>query len=295
MATLDDKLLGEKLHNYCSSSSSEEEDNNDDDDRRTRKSRGLKFIPESKLTDQTERNMRRGAGAENTGPKGVIKDWQRFKQLENEKNTESQEERLRIAKRLAMTCRSDDLDKEISKEQCSSKQEQTSVDNIEKELLDDEFFQEYLKKRLDEMQKKVVSLPRFGKVVELTTETYLNEIDNENPNVTIIIHIYDQKITECKTMNNCLDDIASQYPIVKCCKVRSSEINLTDKFRKLGCPALLIYKNKELIGNFVKMADEFGDEFVTSDVENFLIEQGFLPSEDIISKIRGTENQESDE
>jgi len=40
----------------------------------------------------------------------------------------------------------------------------------------------------------------------------------------------------------------------------------------MGCPALLIYQNGELIGNFVKMNDEFGDEFCTSDVENFLLE-----------------------
>ena len=44
------------------------------------------------------------------------------------------------------------------------------------------------------------------------------------------------------------------------------------KKRKMGCPALLIYKNAELIGNFVRMGDEFGDEFCASDVENFLLE-----------------------
>ena len=33
MATLDDKLLGEKLHYYCSSSESEREDDDDDGDK----------------------------------------------------------------------------------------------------------------------------------------------------------------------------------------------------------------------------------------------------------------------
>ena len=47
---------------------------------------------------------------------------------------------------------------------------------------------------------------------------------------------------------------------------------LTNTQRKMGCPALLIYKNAELIGNFVRMGDEFGDEFCASDVENFLLE-----------------------
>lgn len=192
MATLDDKILGEKLHNYCSSSSSEEEDNIDENDKSQRKSRGPKFIPESKLKEQEERNWRRGA--ENTGPKGVIKDWQRFKQLETEKNAESQAERMQLAKRLAMTCRSDDIDPEIKKEaQKESSSSSNQAESLDKELLEDEFFQEYLRKRLEEMQKKTLTLPRFGKVLELTNDIYLSEIDNENKNVTIIIHIYDQK------------------------------------------------------------------------------------------------------
>lgn len=45
----------------------------------------------------------------------MIKDWQRFKQLEHEKNLENEKERHQLIKRLAMTCRSDDLDKEMEK------------------------------------------------------------------------------------------------------------------------------------------------------------------------------------
>ena len=51
-------------------------------------------------------------------------------------------------------------------------------------------------------------------------------------------------------------------------------------FRKLcltlqaatGVPALLIYKNKELIGNFIRLSDEFGTDFFATDVESFLHE-----------------------
>lgn len=136
------------------------------------------------------------------------------------------------------------------------------------------------------MQNKVLTLPRFGKVVELTSDCFLNEIDNEDKNVTIFVHIYDQKMAECKIMNECLEAIAKDYLIIKICKIRSCDINISEKFRKMGCPALLIYKNKEMIGNFVKMSDEFGDEFCSSDVENFLIEQGFLPSQEVPSIIR---------
>lgn len=78
MATLDDKLLGEKLHYYCSSS--EEEDNNDDDDDRKsgKNSHGAEgSAPPPPINE-----------GPNTGPKGVIEDWRRYKQLETEKRVE---------------------------------------------------------------------------------------------------------------------------------------------------------------------------------------------------------------
>jgi len=288
MTTLDDKLLGEKLQNYCSSSEDENDDNDNDDKRANIRNTAPKFISEKELKDSNWEGM-----AQNTGPKGVIKDWQRFKQLEHEKNQENDKERRELVKKLAMTCRSDDLDKEIEKDG-----QKSNIDNLESDLLQDDFLQEYLKKRMEEMTKKLTDLPKFGKVLELTNEMFLNEIDKENKNVTVIVHIYDQKIQECRLMNQCFETIATDYPIVKFCKVRSCEINLSEKFRKTGCPALLIYKNAELIGNFVRMNDEFGDEFCSSDVENFLLEHNYLPSQDLNIIRNGTHsksNQDDDD
>ena len=76
-----------------------------------------------------------------------------------ERNAEAEKERLNLAKKLAMTCRSDDLDKELgTKNNIALPKEQTMDQDIEQELIQDEFFQEYLKKKLDEMQKNAVNL-----------------------------------------------------------------------------------------------------------------------------------------
>lgn len=73
MATLDDKLLGEKLHYYCSSSEDE------DGDEQGEQARGAaEAAPPPPMN----------SGGANTGPKGVIEDWRRFKQLETEKREE---------------------------------------------------------------------------------------------------------------------------------------------------------------------------------------------------------------
>ena len=39
-----------------------------------------------------------------------------------------------------------------------------------------------------------------------------------------------------------------------------------------GVPALLIYKGGELIGNFIKLTNEFGEDFYATEIEAFLLE-----------------------
>ena len=51
-----------------------------------------------------------------TGPKGVIEDWRRFKQLETEKRQDNERERVALCKKLALTCRSEREDKEADAE-----------------------------------------------------------------------------------------------------------------------------------------------------------------------------------
>ena len=105
MATQDDKLLGEKLHYYCSSSEDEAEDN------------------EPAGQDSVAPVSSDGGAAMNTGPKGVIKDWQRYKQLEREERAEQEAEKLALAKRLALTCRTDREDQEAKNKEQSLDEE----------------------------------------------------------------------------------------------------------------------------------------------------------------------------
>lgn len=51
------------------------------------------------------------------GPKGVINDWRKYKQLEVEQKQEQKREMEKLIKKLSMTCRSDlDLEKDKEKE-----------------------------------------------------------------------------------------------------------------------------------------------------------------------------------
>lgn len=265
MSTLEDKLLGEKTHYYCSSSESEAEEESGDENEAPKTVETSSGPPPVEVSES--------GSSTNTGPKGVIKDWQKFKQLEVEQKEERERERLALIQKLSLTCRSD-LDQE--------KEENPELS----EFLEDAFLLEYSKRRMEEMLNKANELPKFGRVINLTTgQEFLDAIDKENKSVIIIVHIYEEKVPACKMMNECLKELCKDYPEVKFCKILASAAGVSKNFKVSGVPALLVYKNGSLVGNYVKLSEEFGNEFTSADVENFLIENGMIFEKSCISNI----------
>lgn len=274
MSTLEDKILGEKLHYYCSSSEDEGNDSADSD----KESDSGKYEPPTlaNVTHYAPTYSEWDGISSNTGPKGVLKDWQRYKQLEAEKREEQEKERIELIKKLSLTCRS-------SLEEEKEKLLDTDADLAE--IFTNEFLMEYHKQRMQEMLAKAEKL-RFGKVIELATaDQFLEAIDNEDKSVTVIIHIYENDVPGCEAMNGCFISLAEDYPFVKFCKILGSVAGLSKHFKKEGVPALLIYKQGQVIGNFVHMTDYLGVDFYSSDVETFLIEHCMLTDKNCVPPV----------
>lgn len=174
--------------------------------------------------------------------------------------------------------------------------EQAEFDNELDELLNDDFLQEFQKRRMQEMLALSGMLPKFGEVVALKNgDDFLHCIDGENKSVTVIIHIYEDKFKACKTMNKCMAKLAREYPTVKFCKILSTVAGLSKKFKTVALPTLLVYKNGQVIGNFIRMGEEFGDEFYPSDVESYLIEHALLPDKTLMPAISSTAQDQDDD
>lgn len=277
MATLEDKILGEKLHNYCSSSEDEADSGSEDE--------SPKNVP-SEPVALPEPNKWEGT-ATNTGPKGVIKDWQRFKQLESEKRAEQEREKILLMKKLTLTCRTSlDDDREKAAEN----------DPDLAELLDDEFLLEYQKQRMQEMLLINDHTHKFSMVFNLKSgQEFLDAIDKEKQGVTIVVHIYEENIEACHVMNSCFDDLCVEYPSVKFCKIIGSKAGMSKHFKLSGVPALLVYKSGQLVGNFVRITDDLGNDFTPEEVQGFLIEHGMLLDKSCIPQIiKQSVNNDSD-
>lgn len=164
------------------------------------------------------------------------------------------------------------------------------------ELLNDDFLHEFQKRRMQEMLAMSGMLPKFGDVIALKNgDDFLNSIDAENKSVTVIIHIYEDKFKACKTMNKCLVKLAQEYTSVKFCKIQSSVAGLSKKFKTVALPTLLVYKSGQVIGNFIRLGEEFGDEFYASDVEGYLIEHALLPDKTLMPAITSTAQDQDDD
>ncbi|KAI1904773.1 hypothetical protein AGOR_G00009140 [Albula goreensis] len=274
MTTLDDKLLGEKLQYYYSSSEDEDSDKEEEEGEE-------KTI---RNPDVLEVDYSQDGSAMNTGPKGVINDWRKFKQLETEQRQEQKKEMERLIKKLSMTCRSH-LDEERDKEKQKEMQEKINgkmtlqeYNLLRQDEDDEDFLEQYRKQRIDEMRRQLYSGKRFEQVFELSSgEEFLDAVDKEEKGTLVMIHIYESELAACEAMAGCMLCLAQEYPLVKFCRVRSSVIGTSALFTGNALPALLVYKGGDLIGNFIRITDQLGEDFFAVDLEALLQEYGLLP------------------
>ncbi|XP_050352007.1 phosducin-like protein [Nymphalis io] len=266
MATLEDKILGEKLQNYCSSS--EDEDSGDEDSQSGDEEGNASKMCSGRAEPQPVNKW--NGSATNTGPKGVLEDWKRFKQLEAENRKQLAKERIALAKKLTLTVKT-------AREEEEAK-EKDDLDDELNELLDEDFLMKYQQQRMQELMAQLQKPPRFGCVLTLNSQDeFLNAIDKEDSKVTIIVHIYNNGVRACESMDACLNILAADYQAVKYCRIAADIAGLSRHFRIDGVPALLVYKGGQIIGNFVKLVNELGEDFYACEVEKFLIEYGMLP------------------
>ncbi|XP_068104213.1 phosducin-like protein isoform X2 [Hyperolius riggenbachi] len=273
MTTLDDKLLGEKCQYYYSSSSDDEDS---DQDRRIQQGTG------------GESEQSKDEGAMNTGPKGVINDWRRYKQMETEQSEEQRREMEQLIKKLSMTCKSH-LDEEKDKQKQKELEEKLHGKmtmqeyNMLNEEEDEEFLQQYRKQRIEEMKKQLIHSQLFKQVFDINSgEEFLDTVDKEQKNILVIILIYEDDIPGAEAANGSIICLAAEYTGVKFCRVKSSLLGTSAKFTKNALPALLVYKSGELIGNFVRITDQLGDDFFAVELEAFLHECSLLPEKDLV-------------
>ncbi|XP_078074481.1 phosducin b [Mustelus asterias] len=211
----------------------------------------------------------------NTGPKGVINDWRKFK-LESEDQDSTPSNKRKLLRQLSSPYRSLSKDKD-TREKFTRKMSVQEYEMTQSKE-DETCLRKYRRQCMQEMHQQLSFGPQFGVVYDLENgEQFLEVIEKELKKTTVMVSIYEDGIKGCESLVNCLTCLALEYPMVKFCKIKASNTGASDRFPDHILPTLLVYKAGELIGNFLHITEQLGEEFFAVDVESFLNEYALLP------------------
>ncbi|XP_028857386.1 phosducin-like [Denticeps clupeoides] len=209
--------------------------------------------------------------ATQTGPKGVISDWRKFK-MESEDQAEATPNKRELLRQMSEESR-DRLNRKMSIQEYELIQEE-----------DESAMRRYRKQCMQEMHERLSFGPKFEGLYELESgEAFLEVIEKEHHLTVVVVHVYADSVSGCEVLNSCLNCLASEYPSVKFCRIHADATGASERFTDDVLPALLVYKAGELLGNFLHVTSHLNEEFFATDVEAFLNEYGLLPEKEFMA------------
>ncbi|CAN1321730.1 Viral IAP-associated factor homolog [Linum perenne] len=124
------------------------------------------------------------------------------------------------------------------------------LEDLEDELDDDRFLEDYRKKRLAEM-KEAAKVAKFGSVVPISGSDFVREVSQAPPEVWVVVLLYKDGYQECGVLLGCLEELAKRYPATKFVKIISTDCipNYPDR----NLPTLLVYNSTAVKANYVGM------------------------------------------
>ncbi|KAJ1535128.1 hypothetical protein HK096_002993 [Nowakowskiella sp. JEL0078] len=140
-------------------------------------------------------------------------------------------------------------------------------------------------KRLMEMNSLLVK-PTYGVFREISVADYVNQIDGAPKDVSVVLHLYQQSHDACRLLNSLLTVLAKMYPATKFLRVIAEQADPDMDF-DVSMPALLVYRNGDLVNNLLRLSDEIQTWKNTGrcdvdDLEAFLIKMGIIKDEELL-------------
>jgi len=207
----------------------------------------------------------------NTGVKGVIAD---YKEAKREEQLQKAEERLENMKRLQRATQPAIRPREESN---GSEMKLGSNDSDSDEHSDDEFITQFRMQRLAQLQKtsNATQCPKvFGTLSSKTPEEYVELIDDIDPQVFVIVHLYEPSISESRMLHAALDKVAQTMEYAKFIEVYA--LAASPNLDLISLPAILIYKGGTVVHNMIKFTDGLPKAFTVNDVKESLESVGVV-------------------
>ncbi|KAH7722713.1 phosducin family protein [Aphelenchoides avenae] len=186
-------------------------------------------------------------GRANTGPKGVLSDYELFVLTEREKDRMKEANILKEAERFALQ-RPTNLEEPA--------EEEDELDRLRRERL--EQMRSLRRERIHEVGSK---------------DDFLNVTEDTSGRL-VLVHLYDDAVDGCQVLNEALLELSAQNQAEKFFKVKCARLGMTDRFTRSGPPTLQVYRNGKLLANLVRITDSLGDDFDSADLKRLLAQNG---------------------
>lgn len=130
------------------------------------------------------------------------------------------------------------------------KKTEEELEDLEDDLDEDRFLEEYRKKRLTEM-REAAKVAKFGSVIPISGSDFVREVSQAPQEIWVVVMLYKDGYPECRMLLQCLEDLAKRYPATKFVKIISTECipNYPDR----NLPTILVYNNSAVKATHVGM------------------------------------------
>lgn len=102
---------------------------------------------------------------------------------------------------------------------------------------------------------------RFGDVVEIVKDEWVREVTDASKSCWVIVHLYQDYITECRLLENALLILASKFKYIKFLKIRSTQA--VENWPEKNLPTLFLYHEGELKQQMITLKQVGGKSMKT--------------------------------
>jgi len=237
-----------------------------------------------RITNEQQFQNTSNPNAAATGPKGVLSDYRHHQHREKEK--QSQRDKTFQKELNSKALSSGWLQRQLLLEINEKNNENNPLEDTQDDI---DFMTQYKLRRLAEL-KKEYSRPSFGNLESISVEEYVDCIEKENSSITILIHLFEPRIQQSRSLQEVLENLAQKYGFIKFKSMlaRDAEPN----FDLNVLPAILVYRGGHLVGNFVGLLEYLsqskrGGRIIQEELEDFLIKEKIFTENDLTGSTKG--------
>lgn len=134
------------------------------------------------------------------------------------------------------------------------------LDELEVDMEDDEFFEDYKRKRMAELQQRMLSA-KYGKVRHIGKPEYAEEVTEVKGDVVVVM-MFKPSIPQCQLLERHVNQLAEKFPMVKFVKIYADAA--VENYPDRNLPTLIVYQDGNVKGQVISLR-ELGDMACTVD------------------------------